>query len=359
MTKKIGVLTFHNAVNYGAALQAYALERYIEKKGVDSELIDYQNPYVYREPTLKWIWKGKNLVWNVYNTVEYPFWYKRYKKFETFIHKVNVSNKYETGNFSKYSCLLVGSDQVWNLNTTHGDFTYYLKGVKDVRKCSYASSFGTVKLDDKYMDDIRNSLQGFDVLTVRENSGKKFINELLPGRDVELVLDPTFLLTRDEWRKILVKPKYNEKYILIYQLAYSKPLIHYAQLLAKARKCKLITINGNPRQPFKGINVLDAGPDEWLGLVEGAEMVLTNSFHGTVFSIIFQKNFYTSLLTDQAERNDRVMTLLTELGLEDRILLDEMNLESMDDKIDYSVIDGRLNRLINTSYNCLDKVIDI
>lgn len=359
MTKKIGVLTFHNAINYGAVLQAYALEKYLENQGINAELIGYKNPHVFRAPSLKGIWKGKNLVRNIYYTLEFPFWYKRYKKFQAFLEGININDKCSKEEWEEYSSIIVGSDQVWNLNTTNGDFTYYLDSVENVKKYSYASSFGTGSLDEKYHAQIRKNLKEFDMISVRENSGKKFINTLLPDKEVEVVLDPTFLLDKKQWKEILEKPRCKERYILIYQLAYSKPLIEYAERLAREKRCKLVTINGNPRQPIHGVNIMDAGPTEWLGLFEGAEMVMTNSFHGTVFSIIFQKDFYTALLTKQAERNDRVLTLLTHLGLENRILEDGMDLSKMCEGIDYSSIEKKLNEMIERSYNYLDKVLNI
>ena len=270
-----------------------------------------------------------------------------------------MSKKCNIEDMNKYSCVIVGSDQVWNLNITHGDFTYFLKDVKNVRKCSYASSFGTIKSDVKYYDEIRNCLNDFEIINIRESSGKNFINNLLPEKHVNLVLDPTFLLTREEWREIAVRPSYKGKYVLIYQLAYSKSLIKYAQRLAREKNCKLVTINGNPRQPIKGKNILNAGPEQWLGLIEDAECVITNSFHGTVFSIIFQKEFYTELLTTQEERNDRVITLLTELELKNRILCKGLSADTLNEKIDYLLVNQKLEKLVNFSYDCLEKVISI
>lgn len=357
MEKKIGILTFHNAINYGAVLQAYALERHMEKMGIESELINYRNPYIYLSPSIRRVWQGKSLIKNLYNTLSFPFWIRKYKKFNAFIHKVNVGDVCYEENFSGYSSILVGSDQVWNLEMTHNDFTYYLRKTNNVKKYAYASSFGTNTLDDKEKAVVKECLNDFELLSVRENGGKCLINELLPDKDTQIVLDPTFLLSAEEWKVIAQKPKFNGRYILIYQLEYSKTLIEYAQLMAKRKACKLITINGNPRQPIMGRNILDAGPEEWLGLFEGAEMIFTNSFHGTVFSIIFNKDFYTNLLVKCPRKNDRMITILHELGLENRILRSGMTESELSVSVNYPDIKDKYEKLLNDSYKYIDKVV--
>ena len=146
------------------------------------------------------------------------------------------------------------------------------------------------------------------------------------------------------------------EYILIYQLAYSKELIASAKALAKKLNCKIITINGNPRQPLHAKYVFTAGPGDWLGLIKNAELVLTNSFHGTVFSILFQKNFHTYLLKKQANRNDRVLSLLSALGLESRI--SENTLCDVGEPVDYKNTTPRLNQLLQESKAVLSKIIE-
>lgn len=353
--KNIGVLTFHNPINYGAVLQAYALEKYIEACGYDSEIINYVNERIGVKPNLKNVLKNKSLFRLVYNLIDFPFFVERSKKFNRFLNGVNVGPEKKTIDLDSYGKIIIGSDQVWNLNMTKNDFTYFLEGKTSALKCSYASSFGEDKIKEEFCEKVKACLDEFSFLSVRENSGRRLIEELLPHKEVSHVLDPTFLLSGEEWKKLAKPPKQKGKYLLVYQLAYSKELLASAKVLAKKRNLKIVTINGNPRQPIKAKYIQNAGPEEWLGLVQNAEIVLTNSFHGTVFSILFQKKFYTYLLKKQAGRNDRVISLLNKLGLTDHML--DSDIVDEYHEIDYSSVEKRKERLIAESKDYLCRIL--
>ncbi|MDT2674685.1 polysaccharide pyruvyl transferase family protein [Enterococcus dongliensis] len=324
--KKVGVLTFQRSLNYGASLQAYALVNQIKKNGFEADLIDYRNKKLEMVDSWKRFLPSKNFVRWGYNLVESPMWYSRKKKFDSFLEYSGVSKKTDQidDKFAdSYDKLIVGSDQVWNPKITNFDKNYLFSNVSDnMKKRSYAASFGVSEIPEEIKMEYTKLLNQFNYITVREPEGSKIVQELT-RKSPDVVLDPTLLLEKDEWIKVIDKHVYNnlpKKYIVIYQRAYSKELVNFAQELSKNLGIELVTVNGNPRQPLRAKYVLDAGPKDWLYIMNNAEYIVTNSFHGLIFSINLQKKFYFDLLDSKFGVNSRLENIIREFKVENNLI---------------------------------------
>lgn len=335
---RIGIITILKVNNYGAELQAYATQAAIKKLGVDAEIIDY---LFYKHP--KHI--KTTLSRPLFNfsckkrLAEYLFpiiskikeWGSkdtklRRSRFEKF-HDINTtqSRTFRTlddlySGCPDYDIYIVGSDQVWNPGIYTSLKPYFLDfAPKGKRKVAYASSFGIGKLPENVKGTYRNFLRSFDAIGAREKSGVKIISDL--GLKAENVLDPTLLLNGDEWRK--VNTQYNglpERYVAVYELASSPYLRKVATEVSKSLGLPIVRICGSTKTDDKNaININDAGPAEFLSIIQNADFVVTDSFHGTAFSINFQKPFFT-ITPDRKDNNSRQADLLTMLGITNRIL---------------------------------------
>ena len=303
MKKKIGILTFQKAINLGASLQAFALNKYINSLGKECETIDYSADKIAKSYKLIRICKPKRFVKNL---IKLPENYNKKKKFNNFIEQnVKLSKeKYTKENISDankiYDKFIVGSDQVWNYDITN-DYNYYLKFVDDKNKrYSYAASLGNVDNIDKNKEIIKKELKKYDLITVREKSA---IDKLKTSMklDSKLVLDPTFLLDKKEYEKIIDKKdskenkkenkENKEKYILVYFLQ-EPTVFDIAKKLKKLTGYKIKAITGIviPKNVNDVEFIKNSGVENFLSLLNDAEYVVTDSFHGVALSIIFRKN---------------------------------------------------------------------
>lgn len=291
---KIGILTFPGSPSHGAALQMFALYRVLCKQGHDVEIINYipdsVNHKQKRERNLRSV--AVDCVSRLFVKSSKP----AFEEFEEQMRKYPISALSETNQLQKiakrYDRIIVGSDQVWNPAVTGNDMNYYLAfSDNSKQKASYAPSFGMsdVLLSDRVQ--ISTLLSDFAYLSAREVRGAEIIQDLI-GKDVPVVLDPTMLVQREIWKRLENKVKIPEgKYVLYYAIKPSENLKSFAQQFADKLDIQLITIGGRLREyidrkthPVSGI-----GPKEFLWLIDNADYVVTNSFHGTAFSIIMQK----------------------------------------------------------------------
>lgn len=324
---KAGVVTFHGANNYGATLQAWALQKVLRFLGADACIINYHpriidilyDPMQCKRGLPR---KAENLKQFILNRESLV----RYKKFIHFMRK----NFNLLGDFSTYDELkkaqlkldayITGSDQVWNDTHTGGyDPAYMLEFAEPAsRRISYAASIGRDYFNPRYKKQYKKGLMGLDYISVREPSHAGAVKELT-DKPVEVVLDPTMLLCREDYEEIKVKCPIKGKYILVYMIEKNNELIKFANRISVALGLPLIQ-----RRPVPGFKnqlppfyTADAG--EFLGLIESAEYVITNSFHGTVFSIIYERPFISMLHSDTGSR---AADLLEGLGLQSHILHD-------------------------------------
>ncbi|MDR0348214.1 MAG: polysaccharide pyruvyl transferase family protein, partial [Tannerella sp.] len=324
---KIGILTFHACYNYGACLQAYALQQTVRKEHPDCEIIDYQsdNFININHPFARYPAHWKEVIKNI---TRLPYW-KQLKQrgiyFDKFITQALVLSQRCATDESvrciaeKYDCIICGSDQIWNLNPAIRYETplYYLNFPKKQRRVAYATSFGSWVNDfESRSTELTPWIRTFDSLSMRETSGVKLLRS--KGFTCELVLDPTLLLQRVEYDNIAKERLIDDPYILLFSWEGTKEAVELTKIAAKKLGCRALFIVPPPRAMFCGIErKLDVGPEEFLSLVKHAEFVVTDSFHGTVFSTIYRKPF-ASVIKDKADA--RRVSLMEQFGLVDHLV---------------------------------------
>lgn len=377
--KRIGIITILKVNNYGAELQAFATQKILQMMGYDAEIIDYlfyKNPRHKRTrlstPTAKMSF-GKHLKERLYPII--ANWKsrkfrnaqsKRDEKFEQF-HRDNTkqSECYRTLDELKlakldYNVIMSGSDQVWNPGIYSSLDPYLLRfGTKEMKRIAYASSFGVSNVPDDVIEYYRESLSDYSAISVREDKAVDLVKRL-SGKDARLVLDPTLLLNREQWMQV-AKPVQLpcKKYILIYELAnvpYIKQLALHIRKetgLPIVRICKNASVE-DVEPEFT--NIIDAGPAEFLSLFDQAEYVVTNSFHGTAFSINFGRNFYT-VIPNGKDNNSRQRSILKLMGCEERLVMEGSSFPQII-PADTGKIGSRLDAERINSLNFLKTAID-
>lgn len=354
---RIGILTFCNAYNLGAALQATSLQKTLENMGHDVELIDYRSPSIEGMPKLRSVFKaGISMKARICKLLYYFVFFPRRMRYKRFQKLAKRSNPYSprtigTAN-DKYDVFITGSDQVFNLELTGNDSTYFLDFVKNGKKASYAASLG-VYLNDK-KEQYQNMLQSFDYLSVRESSTAKIFEQEL-GITAEVMPDPVFLHAGDEWRKLLgIMEKKKEKYVLVYSLFEDKELYNIANRVANEKGLKTYVITKTLRTKGKADKFLrNVGPREFVELMASAEYVVTNSFHGTAFSLVFKRPF-TVLLPPVAQ--DRILDLLKAMEAENSRATTENGV--IYNIVDYSMIDSTITNMKKQGIGFLNKLLN-
>lgn len=345
---KIGLLTFHTAANFGAVLQAYALQEYLMRIGYDAEYIDYQSPYrrvIYDMPyRVRSSFKSGKIIEAVYYLLGMPFINIRKKKFKQFsneflhISKKTYYNEKELESTNAlYDFFMVGSDQVWNPSNNGKDMAYMLNFVNDeVKKISYASSFGLSEVPDYIKDDYARYLQRIRHISTREQTGVQII-KLLTGRDAQLVLDPVFLLDKEQWKDLCDDYSFEGRFVFFYTNRKNQidsfMKIGYDMKGLKQHKLSRFTYIKDFVSPNVKIKY-GMSPIEFLANVYRAQMVVSASFHCICFCIIFNKPFIC-FLTGNDGKDERLKTLLLHFGLMDRVYKDDMTKEDVLRPIDW------------------------
>lgn len=322
---KIGILTYHRAHNYGAVLQSYALKIYLEQIGHNVTVVDYCPNYFNYGLFVWYKWFSLNPVKFFrkirFQVKTFALQKRRYNAFSWFIDKYitpeQVNLNTENTNFD---CFVFGSDQIWRENGDKFDPIYWgdFKAAKNTKLVSYAASMGISSLTDVEKQKIRNWLQHFSNIWVRENSLKKLLSPLV-DKKVDVVVDPTFLLSKDAWSSIAVSPKRKRPYVLVYQVIENSAAMAVAKVAAEELDADIVEIASkiDSRKVSHEV-VYDASPNEFVGWVENAAMVITTSFHGTAFSVIYRKPFVS--IKQNCPSDLRIETLLESCGLIDRFI---------------------------------------
>lgn len=366
---KIGILTFHMAHNYGAMLQAYALREKICQMNLDCQVIDYRIPVIYnwhrKDKYRKLVRDNGFIIGSMKYTKRILTRYytkdKRWCGFNNFMENdIGISSEtYEEVNELKnlyYDTYICGSDQIWNAEHSGGiESGYFLNFTNnDVRRIAYAASKGPVEILDNEKDTIFNLLSKFDYIGVREKGLKESL-EAIGLKDIEWVLDPTLLLKSSEWLKIANNRKVNN-YVLVYKITEDPKLYYCARKIAKEKNCKIIEITYKKNNNLKDIIQLeDCGPREFIGLFSKANYIVTNSFHGTCFSIIFNKIFYSVPFEGLSSRMDSLLSLL---GLDERKVYDFENF-SLNDNINFKEANIKLDKEREKSIEFLRKSLGL
>ena len=357
---KTGLVTFYHIHHYGALLQAYATERSVERCGSQCEIVDYyvnQNNDLFRRPT-----GLGSAAADVHTALHYAPLKARYQRFEEFSKQyLRISgHRFESLEELKnaelpYDVILSGSDQIWNPKIfPDGRFDPVFFGAfSRRRKIAYAPSFGIPHVPEGMEEELRGYLAGFSHVSVRERQGQVIVEEVT-GKTVPVVLDPTLLLDREEWSAIAQSPA-DKGYILCYCISKPGALSPYIHALAEKTGLPVVQLCGIRQKVHpKAKCVLDAGPAEFLGLFQNASYVCTNSFHGTVFSVQFQKPFFTAVAPSElaAPESSRTFSILSRLGLTGRII-GKGDTAGLDDAIDWASVDRRLEEARQSSLTYL------
>lgn len=334
--RKVGILTFHRQLNYGAALQAVATYHMFKSLGCEPYIIDYRHERT--EESRKLIFRNcqnekriiKKLKIILHNIYHYRTEHKRSKRFDEFIKSNALLTKpcHSDEELRSVSCsmdiLVTGSDLVWNwdIDTDMNpvfflNFAHSFKGVK----LSYASSMGTAFVPDKYKPLYKSYLQNFDFISLREKTALKLLQPL-SEKEISCVLDPTLMVDAKDWHKMEIKVKTPAKYAFFYILEFTeevKKIIEYVNFMTEL---PIVFFTLRSHYGRRGMNMYEYGPGEFLYLLNNAEFIVTNSFHGTVFSILYNKNFYT---IPHSTRGSRMTDLAEKLKQEKRVVytLDE------------------------------------
>lgn len=305
---KIGILTFYNADNYGAVLQCYALQEHLKKLYPNDEIcvIDYKNVAV--EQTYKPLVMRKKLISNFTQFLYLPQVLKKRKQFIQFRSKyLNLGSC----NLSEYDIIYFGSDQIWNQNITGKDMTYFGAGFNG-RKIGFAVSDGG---ELTVTDEIIKSISKFESISCREESLTNRIAALNLNVPVKTVNDPVFLLSKKQWLSIAEKPK-ERGYVLAYKIAQRVDFDEQAEQLGKKlgkQVIQIVYLKSVKKMFCKNQKFVEGvSPEQFLGYIADADFVITTSFHGTAFSILFEKPFY---VLNFDRRNERIKDLLKCHGL--------------------------------------------
>ncbi|MDY3939725.1 MAG: polysaccharide pyruvyl transferase family protein [Spirochaetia bacterium] len=324
---KLGGLTFHASHNYGSVLQAFALQQFIKLHfpNIDYHIINF------RSENQKRIYNTFFDIHSISKSIFRLFYLiplkKKLNKFENFISsELDITEELNSlTEFDNFDFYLSGSDQIWNSTCKDTSWHYYLDFVPgNKRKIAFAASFGpsTNNINKHDQQKIKSLVERYDFLSVRENESKIFLEKLGLKKNIEVLCDPTLLLDKETWYNLLIRNNHykipKEKYILFYPLNTTLSSYKYVKKIEKLLGLKVITTLPKFKQDFFGFykNMFDVGPIDFLSLIMNAELVISTSFHGCVFSSIFNKPFFAlDVIND-----NRIQNFLSQFGMEDRNL---------------------------------------
>ncbi len=364
---KIKTITCHNVDNHGADLQAYALMKYLKSLGNDVEIIDYRpeyfkhfRPFVCSTPKY-----SANLILKfAYICAKFPDRVKAYIKYKKSTRKASFEDfrlKYYTTteiyksfeelkkNPPEADLYIAGSDQIWNTMMNNGrDPAFYLQFAKEnAVTAAYAASFSVSELPQELKPQIKQRIERLDYVSVREKSAIGIL-ENLGIHNAKSVLDPVFLLNKEQWHKIEADVDFDESYILVYDFEGTEEVKNFATEYAKKHNVKIYSLYNNAYCD-KSFEVY--GPDMFLSLIKNADFVLSNSFHATAFSLIYEKEF--CVIKRLEGINSRMIDLLDSVGISGRIVSEYRELA----KTDYSAVKELLATQINASKSFLSLVL--
>lgn len=365
--KKIKILTFHNAENYGATLQAYALKETLKKLNTNPSFLNYINEVILKDYKLI----RTNSLKSFFSSLWYlPRNLKRKKSFKHFSYRYldALTKKYYSKqdieqDLVKGETYIAGSDQIFNPALTNGLSDVYALnfGNNDIAKVIYGASVGNEELLEKHHIDFNEKLQSVDVLSVRETNVVEPL-ERITGKKVEKVVDPTLLLDKDEWDKLIyendVTKLEDKKYILIYTLFENDEITKIANYLSGKTGLKIIHFRKYNAYKNQGMSLYTKGPADFVNAIKNAEYVITNSFHGLVFSIIFERKFYAVMPNARAGRLKDLIDTLS-LGTRSIVSLTEIMNKDLNENIDYTKVKEKLDSLKSHSIEFLNKGINI
>ncbi len=363
---KIGILTmYYGNISHGGLLQAYALQKTVEEFGHEAKVISYDYNYIKRSCFRKIAHKIKKLPYYSLCLLHGDCTYRKYEEYMRFIpHSKYYTPETIADVVNEYDIFIVGSDQVWN--ESYCDDSFYLPFVKEEqRKIAYAASAGKDNLSEKKLMELVDKISTFSAISVREkNLQKELCNHM--KKTIDFVCDPTLLCGKTFWENHTSETIIKDRYILLYTLSPNRKIIETISEYAKAVGLPLVTVpNVNCNMNYEMTNLGDIqvwsiGPKEFLRLIKDAEIIITDSFHCSVFSVIFNKEFYCfSRENAGASMNCRLITLLNHLGIDNRFVPIEFMANSHESqcRINYQEVNQRIEEFRNYSLGWLRHII--
>lgn len=362
---KIGILTFHCVINYGAVLQAYALKEFLKKMGHDVYVIDYK-PYYLIKPYRIFLFSYncnlsiKQLIKNwFYACLVVPIRWKRYRAFNSFVKKrLNLYDLNLSDNRNDFDTFVFGSDQIWNTRLTNGvDKVFWgdCVAVKGKKLIAYAASAGYEQnLKTENILSFKSVLDSFSAVSVRESFLQTFFKKQF-YTDVPVVLDPVLLIGKSIFEQLAATVDCRYPYLLLFQFENDKSVSEYATQLAEKMNLKLVEITSSTNAVKNKKLKQTLSPEKFLGYIKNATYIVTTSFHGTALSILFEKNFNT--ISCGKHMNERALSLLTFLGIRERLCSIDSD-EILNVTIDYTLVNDRLQKIRNESESFLRMALD-
>ena len=353
---KAGIITFNSAHNYGAVLQVYAMQEYLKSLGIDVEVINYRikeidnvyKLYNVRRKDHKLIRGIKKTYKFIKVNISERWRIKRRENFEYFINNVlNTTKAYYTlaeiqKDFLQYDILIAGSDQIWNVELTKGfKPAYFLEfGNKDARRISYAASLGNDELPEKYIVFYKRYLENFDFISVREESMKELLKDVT-DKPITRVIDPTLLLDKDKYDNIKIDTKFKGKdYIYVHFIGKDEKTYEMADKMSRMLKLPIVHNREKGLFEHELSGEFNERPEQFISVIENAKYIVTNSFHTTVFALIYEKDFIT---IPHIKRPARMQNLLEIAGLSNHLVEDVRIMPKLETlKIDYKDVKKRL-----------------
>lgn len=363
---KIKTITCHDVYNSGASLQAYALMKYLEKKGNEVEIINYKPDYLNNHYKLGAIANPKyekNLMLKmIYLILKFPGRVlelntkKKYDEFRDNYLKITkrryVSNYELKRSIPDADVYICGSDQIWNSKFNNGkDPAFYLDFVPQEKiRASYAASFATEEIDNELKEITKERIKKLDFIGVREVSALNILEDLGVGRGIQ-VMDPVFLLSKEEWINMTYEIDKREKYIFVYDFDGNELIKEVTLKLAKEKNLKIYTVF---KSNYSDKVIKNMGPIDFISYIKNAEFIISNSFHGTAFSIIFERQFV--VVNRKESINTRMRDLLSILKIENKLINENYNFNNLINKVNYKEVNKYVNERLEISKAYLDRV---
>lgn len=371
----MSVITVHSSANYGSCLQAYATQKTIESLGYECELVDYRRRNTTVEGTVDASFTSGKLsrlgpVWHI-RLLKASAGFILKKRAERYSHPFDTFRASELNLTRPYyseaeleddtpvgDVYLTGSDQVWNSIWNDGfDEPYYLAYAPEgARRVAWAASIGRERLDDWEIDPMKRALSRYDAISLRESSGVEIVRSL-GFSDASLVLDPTLMLTRKDWSKVAQRPDViSTPYILVYQLNPSKEVESYARAAADCYNLPLIKLSTRRLDSIRGAhNLVLPAVKEFVWLFANASYVITDSFHGTAFSLNLGVPFVSVL---PPRFSTRLTSILSLAGENNRLLADFRDIGLLGRPVNFGEVSRRLDAARLKSLDFLKEALD-
>lgn len=352
--KKVAIITITNSgMNFGNRLQNYALQEKLQEYGVQSETI-YSSKDSMKSLLISRLRRRIKLI--IKTSKRRRYFEKFDKNYVTRAKRIRYGKLNEASFSNEYIAFIAGSDQVWNPNFHFNTDFEFMNFTETEKRFSYAASFGVDHIPESNLEDYKKWLQQMNRISVREESGKSIVKELT-GRDVYVHVDPTMLLSKDNYRKMEVKPKQKlpKRYLLTYYLGeISEEYRTYQKQMAEKEQLEIIELSELQHTEFYHI-----GPQHFLYLFDHAQYICTDSFHGTALSILFERQFTVFCRQDNdVPMNSRIDTLLKKMHLSNR-LFGKLTIEDSSKLIDYKEVSSHLKKERIESEKYLQEISDL